>query len=139
MRSRIFTSSTLSAYLGLFAACEQQNDSDTQAGNESESEGYDVCSMGLDALIPSDCRCVDEGAPCYQSCFVPDDMLSCDQVCAEVGETCVENGCSDGTYLLGSSSGVCPMPSEYGPTELLGCSEAVPADGSGAACCCTQS
>jgi hypothetical protein len=125
---------------------DQTGDGD---GDQTGDGDGDPC-LGLadeDAIIPGDCQCVGPGEPCAQGCFDPDGMTTCAQVCAQVGQTCVANGCGDGFTYLEGTPGECPVPAEYGAAEPLGCDEPVPVidwvtpdfETIGAACCCTQS
>lgn len=166
MSSRIFLILSLSVCTSLALACDDPDDEGTATAGDGDGDGdetgdgdgdqtgdgdgdVDECEelSGGDALIPGDCRCVEPGAPCSQGCFFPDAVKTCADVCAEVGETCVADGCGDGwTYLEGQPD-ACPLPSEYGGTASLGCDEPVPildwphpdVETIGAACCCTQS
>jgi hypothetical protein len=164
MRSQVFMILGLSVCMSLSAACDDSNDGGTQGDAEETGDGdgdqtgdgdgdgdgdQTECEelAGQDALIPGDCRCVDPGAPCAQGCFDPDGMTTCAEVCAQVGQTCAENGCGDGWTYLEGTPGECPVPSEYGGTEPLGCDDPVPIidwpypdfETIGASCCCTQS
>ncbi len=146
MRSRVSRIVGLLACLGLAVACDDKEGAETddtagEGGSSSETGGEWFCE-DPDAKIPGDCRCVDPGEPCAQGCFERDGMKTCAQVCAELGESCAENECGDGWTYIGGSATSCPIPSEYGLTEPLGCDEPVPIlEGPEpeptAACCCT--
>jgi hypothetical protein len=95
-----------------------------------------------DATYPGDCDCASPGEECVQGCLEPDGMTTCDDVCAQLGETCVENGCDGGTYTGGNT---CPAPGEYENATPFACDQPVPmGEGTedfpyGVSCCCTRS
>jgi hypothetical protein len=87
-------------------ACQKSvTDEDTTNADESTDEdnsddsgdgdGDDECIA--EDQIPGTCYCVEPGTqPCFQGCQPNTAMLTCTEVCAQIGETCMANGCAGG-------------------------------------------
>jgi hypothetical protein len=68
-------------------------------------------------------------------------MLTCDQVCAQIGETCVANGCASGETTAHGDPDFCAGGSFLGGFTNQACDAIIPNPFSGAkiTCCCTLS
>jgi hypothetical protein len=139
---------TCLALLGMaLLACDPNDDADddvadttdteTDTGGDTQDDSASCELWAGDATYPGDCNCASPGEECVQGCLIPDGMTSCEQVCAGLGESCVENSCDGGTYTPGGA-GECPSVDPYAAAVAHGCSEPIAASDVGVSCCCTR-
>lgn len=130
-------------------ADESTNDSSSEEGtsetgdaNSDDCDGKpDDCCWPLEHW-PGECRCVEPDEPCFhfENCAPADGVVTCDDLCAQIGTTCVARGCVGNTARFGSGTDPafdCPSP---GVVVDQDCDEPIPVPVPDvlAVCCCTQ-
>lgn len=66
-------------------------------------------------------------------------MLTCDEVCAQIGETCIANGCASGETAAHGGDSICPSHVELTGFTDQACDELIPDLDVWISCCCTLS
>jgi hypothetical protein len=115
-------------------------DGDSGDGDGDSGDGdTDGCGGDGDGDYPGLCSCEPADEPCYQGCQAFAEGLTCDTVCASVGETCVAYGCGSNT-ASGGNDAICPGPGEEPPLFFgIACDEPLPVMGNDLyECCCTR-
>jgi hypothetical protein len=117
------------------------NDTTTSSGDgDGDGDGTSNCDDTGDGDYPGTCSCEAPDAPCFQACtqLDPDAPVTCTDVCASIGKTCVENGCNNSTVVGGAED--CPAPGDFGSFYDQPCDQALPESDTPASydCCCTR-
>jgi len=114
---------------------------DGDSGGEDDGEDDDdaTCEGQLTGNYPGDCECVAPGEPCFQGCVSPDGVLTCDEVCAGLGRSCVARACAGGETSVEGVGEQCPSGSlEITDHSNQDCDEPIPMNGNNVECCCSQ-
>lgn len=92
--------------------------------------------------LPGECDCAEPGEPCFdiqQGCAPADGLVTCDDLCAQIGQTCVADACT-GTAITGTGTTLaeCPHAANYGTSLDQDCNDPIPIaePGQVVVCCC---
>jgi hypothetical protein len=122
---------------------DESTDADTANADESTDTTGDGDGDGeciAEDQIPGTCYCVEPGTqPCFQGCQPNTAMLTCTEVCAQIGETCVANGCASDETAAHGHEDLCPSNLSLKGFTNQACDELIPALGVKVSCCCTLS
>src|SRR5262245_42274882 len=90
---------------------ESTDDGSTESGT-CDGKPDDCCVH--QQHLPGECRCADPNEPCFDEygCATADAMATCDDLCAQIGQTCVADGCAGSTAIIGTGSTPSDCPNE---------------------------
>jgi hypothetical protein len=112
----------------------------TEDTGDGDGDGDGDGECNPEGTLPGSCYCVEPGTePCFQGCQPNTGMLTCNEVCAQIGETCIAHGCASGETTAHGGRDVCPGDSFLSDWTSQACDELIPDLEAWISCCCTLS